>query len=61
MYFRSISEGGIGGYELKGGGRRLFMSRYGFLREIRVRIRRQVIEDVSEDQISNSGRESEGL
>ena len=25
MYFRSISERGIGGYELKGGGRRLFV------------------------------------
>ena len=25
MYFRSISERGIGGYELKGGGRRLFI------------------------------------
>ena len=25
MYFRSISEWGIGGYELNGGGRRLFV------------------------------------
>ena len=25
MYFRTISERGIGGYELKGGGRRLFV------------------------------------
>ena len=25
MYFRLISERGIGGYELKGGGRRLFV------------------------------------
>ena len=40
---------------------RRYLSRYGFLREIRVRIRRQVLEDVSEDQINNSGRESEGL
>ena len=39
----------------------VILSRYGFLREIRVRIRRQVIEDISEDQISNSERESEGL
>ena len=39
----------------------VILSRYGFLREIRVRIRRQVVEDVSEDQISNSERESEGL
>ena len=37
------------------------VSRYGFLREIRVRIRRKVVEDVSENQISNSERESEGL
>ena len=32
------------------------MSRYGFPREIRVRIRRKVVEDVSENQISNSER-----
>ena len=39
----------------------VILSRYGFLREIRVRIRRKVVEGVSESQISNSERESEGL
>ena len=39
----------------------VILSRYRFLQEIRVRIRRQVVEDVSEDQISNSECESEGL
>ena len=39
----------------------LTVSRYGFLREIRVRIRRKVVEDISENQISNSKCESEGL
>ena len=34
------------------------MSRYGFLREIRVRIRRKVVEGVSKSQISNSEHES---
>ena len=37
------------------------VSRYRFLREIRVRVRRKVVEDVSENQISNSERESKGL
>ena len=37
------------------------MSRYGFLREIRVRIRRKVVRGVSENQIGNSEREREGL
>ena len=37
------------------------VSRYGFLREIQVRIRRKVIEGVAKSQISNSERESEGL
>ena len=39
----------------------VLVSRYGFLREIRVRIRRKVVEGVSKSQISNSERESEGL
>ena len=39
----------------------VILSRYGFLREIRVRIKRKVVEGVSKSQTSNSKRKSEGL
>ena len=38
-------------------GRSRYLSRYGFLRELRVKIGREVIRDVSENRISNSERE----
>ena len=37
------------------------VSRYGFLREIRVRIKRKVVGGVSDSRTSNSEHKSEGL